>query len=152
MHDSLSFTIARGIAIHRFQESPGGASYPLFLSGVSAGFPSPAEDYIDKKLSLDEYLIQNKTATFFVQVSGDSMINAGIHDGSLIVVDRSLQPQHNDIVMAIVNNEFLIKRLNIQGNTLLLLAENNGYEPVKMDENNGDCIWGVVISCIQKFR
>lgn len=140
------------ISIIGFKESPADSSYPLFLSGVSAGFPSPAEDYIDKKLSLDEYLIHNKTATFFVQVSGNSMINAGINDGSLVVVDRSLNAQSGDIVVAIVQNEFLIKRLEMRGSECYLLAENALYNTVKLDENSGDCIWGVVTSCIQKFR
>jgi DNA polymerase V len=119
---------------------------------VSAGFPSPAEDYIDKRLSLDEYLIQNKTATFFVQVSGTSMVNAGISDGSLVVVDRSLKAQSGDIVVAIVNNEFLIKRIEMRGSECFLHAENEKYGTVTLNENSGDCIWGVVTSCIQKFR
>ena len=140
------------IAIMGFQESPPDSSYPLFLSGVSAGFPSPAEDYIDKRLSLDEYLIQNKTATFFVQVSGTSMVNAGIYDGSLVVVDRSLKAQSGDIVVAIVNNEFLIKRIEMRGSECFLHAENERYETVRLNENSGDCIWGIVTSCIQKFR
>lgn len=139
-------------AIMGFKESPPDSAYPLFLSGVSAGFPSPAEDYIDKRLSLDEHLIQNKTATFFVQVSGNSMINAGINDGALVVVDRSLNAQSGDIVVAIVQNEFLIKRLHIHNGLCHLLAENKEYQSVIMDENSGDCIWGVVTSCIQKFR
>jgi DNA polymerase V len=140
------------LTIMGFKESPPDSSYPLFLSGVSAGFPSPAEDYIDKRLSLDEYLIQNKTATFFVQVSGTSMVNAGISDGSLVVVDRSLKAQSGDIVVAIVNNEFLIKRIEMRGSECYLHAENEQYGTVTLNENSGDCIWGVVTSCIQKFR
>jgi DNA polymerase V len=140
------------IKIMGFRESPPDSAYPLFLSGVSAGFPSPAEDYIDKRLSLDEYLIQNKTATFFVQVSGTSMVNAGIYDGSLVIVDRSLKAQSGDIVVAIVNNEFLIKRIEMRGSECFLHAENAQFSTVKLNENSGDCIWGVVTSCIQKFR
>jgi DNA polymerase V len=87
-----------------------------------------------------------------VQVSGTSMVNAGISDGSLVVVDRSLKAQSGDIVVAIVNNEFLIKRIEMRGSECLLHAENEKYATVKLNENSGDCIWGVVTSCIQKFR
>ena len=84
---------------------------PLFLSKVRAGFPSPADDYLDKKLDLNEHLIKHPTATFFVKVKGDSMIKAGIHSGDILVVDRSLEAKDKRIVIAVVNGEFTVKRV-----------------------------------------
>lgn len=84
---------------------------PEYLSKISAGFPSPANDYMDKKLDLNEYLIQHPAATFFVRVSGDSMVNAGINSGDLLVVDRALEVKNNSIVLAVVNGEFTLKRI-----------------------------------------
>lgn len=124
---------------------------PLFLSGVSAGFPSPAEDYIDRKLDLNELLIQNPAATFFVRVAGDSMTGAGIHHDDILVVDRSLEATSGKIVIAIYNGELTVKRLVHDKDSIRLVAENPNYSPLVIDKDNGCEIWGVVTSVIHQF-
>lgn len=135
-----------------FNPNFSGRTYPFFLQKLSAGFPSPAEDIVDKQVTLDEFIVTNKAATFFVQISGNSMINAGIRDGSIAVVDRSLIPQNNDIVVAVVNNEFLVKRCVIEERQIILQPENPDFDPITLNEDMGDYIWGVVVSCISNFR
>src|SRR5210317_1673830 len=95
---------------------------PLFLSGVSAGFPSPADDYLDRKLDLNEYLVRNQAATFFVRVAGDSMVGAGINDNDILVVDRALEPGSGSIVIAVVNGDLTVKRLIRSGTSWRLVA------------------------------
>ena len=124
---------------------------PLFLSGVSAGFPSPAEDYIDRKLDLNELLIANPAATFFVRVAGDSMIGAGINHDDILVVDRSLEATSGKIVIAVYNGELTVKRLVRDKETIKLVAENPNYAPLVIDDDNGCEIWGVVTSVIHQF-
>ena len=124
---------------------------PLFLSGVSAGFPSPAEDYIDRRLDLNELLIQNPAATFFVRVAGDSMIGAGIQHDDILVVDRSLEATSGKIVIAVYNGELTVKRLVRDEKSVRLKAENPNYAPLIIDEDNGCEIWGVVTSVIHQF-
>ncbi len=124
---------------------------PLFLSGVSAGFPSPAEDYIDRKLDLNELLIKNPAATFFVRVAGDSMTGAGIHHDDILIVDRSLEAASDTIVIAVYNGELTVKRLIHDKNSIRLVAENPAYPPLVIDEDNGCEIWGVVTSVIHQF-
>lgn len=118
---------------------------PLGLAPVSAGFPSPAEDYEDKRLDINDYLVRNPVATFFFPVSGDSMQGAQIFDGDILVVDRSVAPQHGQIVVAFVNGERLVKRLHRRGTRVALLAENPAYPPLELAEGNELTIWGVVI-------
>jgi len=91
---------------------------PLFVTGISAGFPSPADDYIDRKLDLNELLITHPAATFFVRVEGNSMINAGIHSGDILVVDRALEPNNNNVVLAVLDGEFTVKRIKKLKNDL----------------------------------
>jgi DNA polymerase V len=124
---------------------------PLFSSGVSAGFPSPAEDYIEQRLDLNELLIQNPAATFFVRVSGDSMEGAGINDGDILVVDRSLAPASGRIVVAIIHGEFTVKRLYRDVHSCRLLAENPAYPAIEVSEESGCEIWGIVTSSIHQF-
>lgn len=116
---------------------------PLFHS-VSAGFPSPATDYMDSKLDLNEFCIKNPSATFFIRVSGDSMQGAGISDGDILIVDRSLKPKIRDIVVAIVENDFVVKRFFKQGKRFLLVAENTLYPPIIIEEDSDFEIWGTV--------
>lgn len=122
---------------------------PLFISKVQAGFPSPAEDYADIDLDLNKHLVKHPASTFFVRVEGDSMIDAGIKDGSLLVVDKSLKPTNNKIVVAVVDGEFTVKRLKITGNGFLLVPENKKFSPIKITENS--YIWGVVTSIINEL-
>lgn len=124
---------------------------PLFLSGVSAGFPSPADDYLDRKLDLNEYLVKNPAATFFVRVAGDSMTGAGINDNDILIVDRSLEPCSGNIVIAVVNGELTVKRLMRSKNSWRLLAENPTYPPLEIDEETPLEVWGVATHAIHSL-
>jgi DNA polymerase V len=117
---------------------------PLYLSKIRAGFPSPADDYVDKKLDLNEYVIKHPAATFFVKVKGDSMINAGILPGSILVVDRSLEARSNKIVVAVLDGEFTVKRLKKSRHKIILLSENAEYPPIEVTPEREFDIWGVV--------
>ncbi len=128
-----------------------GILLPLYLGGVSAGFPSPAEDYTERKLDLNELLIKNQAATFFVRVDGDSMIGAGIHHDDILVVDRSLQAANGDIVIAILDGELTVKRLVKNSRSGRLVAENPDYPSIDITEENGCEIWGVVTSVVHQF-
>ena len=121
---------------------------PLFLVPVSAGFPSPADDYLEGKLDLNHHLIKHAAATFFVKVKGDSMSEAGIHSGDLLIVDRALEPTDNSVVIAIVNGELTVKRLCKRGGTLLLMPGNGKYEPLPITTGTDFEIWGVVTHVI----
>lgn len=124
---------------------------PLFTVRVSAGFPSPADDYIEHALDLNEKLIRHPAATFFVRVSGDSMQGAGIYDGDLLVVDRSLEAQDRNIVIAVVNGEFTLKRLKKDQGRIWLMPENAAYEPIELHDGIEAEIWGVVKHAIHEF-
>ena len=121
---------------------------PLFTAKVPAGFPSPADDFIESKLDLNELLIKHPAATFFVRVDGESMIGAGIHNNDILVVDRSLEAKHNKIVIAVVNGELTVKRLVKKGEETYLMAENIKYSPLKVTEEMSFQIWGVVTAVI----
>ena len=123
---------------------------PLFNSPVSAGFPSPAEDYVELKLDLNEHLIQHPIATFFVKVQGDSMMGAGIKDGDLLVVDRALNAKNNDIVIGVINGEFTVKRIRITNNAMFLIPENPNFKPIEITVEMDFQIWGVVAYVIHK--
>ena len=125
---------------------------PLFGHHVKAGFPSPADDYIEAWLDLNEHLIEHKEATFFVQASGDSMIGAGIQEGNLLVVDRAVEPRHRDIVIAVVDGELTVKRLEKRRGKIRLIAENPAYAPIEFKDGQELTIWGVVTSVIQKLK
>ncbi|KKB96335.1 LexA repressor [Candidatus Arcanobacter lacustris] len=125
---------------------------PYYVTGVEAGFPSPCDDHIEKQLDLNDHLIGNKDSTFFVRVSGDSMINAGIFDNDLLIVDKSLEAKHNSIVIAIINDEFTVKRLKInKDGSMMLMPENEKYQPIILNELEELSIWGVVTSVIRSF-
>ena len=121
---------------------------PLFLAPVAAGFPSPADDYLEGKLDLNQYLIKHEAATFFVRVAGDSMIGAGVHSGDLLIVDRALEPRDNSVVVAVVNGELTLKRLSKQGGALTLRPDNGNYPPMPITEHMDFEIWGVVTHVI----
>ncbi len=121
---------------------------PLFLSGVSAGFPSPADDYLDRQLDLNEHLVKNPASTFFVRVAGDSMTGAGINDNDILVVDRAIEASSGDIVIAVVNGELTVKRLMKTGNSWSLFAENPDYPPLENNEEAPLEIWGVATYAI----
>ncbi len=121
---------------------------PLYLSQIKAGFPSAADDYLDKNLDLNEHLIKHPASTFFVKVKGDSMIGAGIHSGDMLIVDRSQEAKHGKIVVAIINGEFTVKRLQKKKETVYLLPENPNYKPIEVVKGMDFEIWGVVLHVI----
>lgn len=124
---------------------------PLFSCDVSAGFPSPADDYIDQKLDLNDLLIKNPSSTFFVRVAGDSMTGAGINHDDILIVDRSLEPVSGKIIIAVINGELTVKRLMTDSVSCRLVAENPAYEPLEIDEQMSFETWGVVTSVIHQF-
>ena len=121
---------------------------PLLTDSVSAGFPSPADDYTEENIDLNEHLIRNPFSTFFLRVKGDSMINSGIHDKDLIIVDKSLNPKPGNIVIAMIDGEFTVKRFSIKNNKLYLKAENRNYPDFNLEDYSDVHIWGVVIYSI----
>ncbi|MFP4089365.1 MAG: LexA family protein [Cyclobacteriaceae bacterium] len=123
---------------------------PLFGSSIAAGFPSPADDYMDIKLDLNEYLIKHPSATFFARVKGNSMQDAGIHEGDMLIVDRALDPQEDDVVVCVLDGEFTVKRIHIKNNKLFLQPANKDYPPIPVSEENSFQIWGVVAYVIHK--
>ncbi len=125
---------------------------PMFTSGVSAGFPSPAEDFVERELDLNEFMITHPAATFFVKVKGDSMQGAQISDGDILVVDRSRQPANNSIVIAFVDGEFLVKRILKKGKSLFLIPENPKFKPIQITNEMDFTIWGVVTFIIKQTR
>lgn len=127
-------------------------SLPLFTAHVSAGFPSPAEGDMDRKLDLNELLIEHEAATFFVKVEGESMINAHISPGDILIVDRSLYPREGAIIIAIIHGEFTVKRITYKNDSLYLLPENEAYQPIEVTSDIDFSIWGVVTYVIHKAR
>ena len=123
---------------------------PLFEGSVSAGFPSPADDYMDMDLDLHDHLVQNPSSTFCVKAIGESMKDAGIESGDVMIVDRSLEPKNRSIVLAVINGEFTVKRVNLSDNELYLMPENNSFTPIKITLEMDFQIWGIVTFIIHK--
>lgn len=125
-------------------------SRPLYMTSIEAGFPSPADDYIEGRLDLNQHLIKHPAATFFVKVSGSSMINAGIFPGDILIVDRSLEAADKKIVIAVVDGELTVKRLRIRAGRPFLEPENDQYTPIEITPDMTFEIWGVVTNVIHK--
>ena len=125
---------------------------PIFSSTVRAGFPSPADDYIEDYLDLNEYLIKHPAATFMVRASGDSMINASINSGDILVVDRSIEPSHGKIIIAAIDGELTVKRLYKTNEQTKLLPENPDYPEIELKEDSDMVIWGVVTNVIHELE
>jgi len=121
---------------------------PLYLNKIAAGFPSPAEDYIEERLNLNHFLIKHPAATFLVRATGNSMLNAGIHDNDILVVDRSITPVHGKIVIAAIDGQLTVKRLHMENKKLILMPANNDFAPIEVREGSEVYIWGVVIHVI----
>lgn len=138
--------------IFRLEPSPSHASIPLYATAVRAGFPSPADDYLDRALDLNEYLVRDEPATFMVRVEGDSMIDAHIVPGDLLVVDRGLPPQHGDIVVAEVDGLFTVKELRMRGSRVALVARNRAYPPIILGEDQELLVFGVVTGTVRKLK
>ena len=126
-------------------------SVPLFTGKVAAGFPSPADDYIEKTLDLNDLLVQKPAATFFVRAEGESMLGAGIHPNDILVVDRSIDPVPNKIIICALNGELTVKRLKSIGKEIILGAENPDYPDIIVQETIDLVIWGVVTNVIHSL-
>ena len=124
---------------------------PLYASQPAAGFPAPGDDMVEKPLDLNDLLIENPTATFFVRVSGDSMEGAGIFNDDILVVDRSITPKDESIVVAAVYGELVVKRLKKYPQKAVLISENEGYEPIVISDIDDIYIWGVVVGSARIF-
>lgn len=119
-------------------------------AGVAAGFPSPADDFLEEKLDLNEKLIKHPAATFFVRVSGNSMIKAGIHSGDMLIVDRSLDAKSGSVVVAVIDGEFTVKRISFKGERLYLMPENPRFKPIEIKPESNFQVWGIVTNVIHK--
>ncbi len=122
----------------------------LVEQGISAGFPSPADDFKEIRISLDRELVKNSESTFYARVNGDSMQDAGISDGDLLVIDRSLEPGNNKIAVCFLDGEFTVKRIKKKGRKLFLKPENKNYKKIAVNEESKLVIWGVVVYVIKK--
>ena len=123
---------------------------PLFLEKISAGFPSPAQDYVEQRLDLNQLCVKRPAATYFVRVSGDSMIDAGIYPDDLLVVDRSVTAKHGDIVIASLNGEFTVKELGLT--LFMLIPRNKHYQPIQICDGDDVEIFGVVTNVIRSMK
>lgn len=124
---------------------------PIVTEGISAGFPSPALDFVDLTIDLNKHLIKHPSATFYGRVKGHSLKNAGIDDGDLLVIDRSLEPKHGKIAICYIDGEFTAKRINILKKELWLMPENEAYKPIKIESDNDFLVWGIVTHVIKSF-
>ena len=124
---------------------------PYFDSGISAGFPSPAQDFSELRIDLNNEFIKNRDTTFILKVKGHSMKNAGIFDGDFIIVDKSLETQNCKIAVCQIDGEFTLKRIKIELNVVWLIAENEEYSPIKVTAENELIIWGIVVHSIRSF-
>jgi DNA polymerase V len=124
---------------------------PFVSSGIKAGFPSPAADFDEVRISLDQMVVKNKSATFYAKASGNSMIGAGIADGDVLVIDRSLEPANNKIAVCFIDGEFTVKRIKIEKDSVYLAPENEDFEPIKITESNELVIWGIVTYVLKKI-
>lgn len=125
---------------------------PLYECGIARDFPSPADNYIKDRLDLNKLLVRNQSATFFLRVRGDSMASAGIHDGDILVADRSVQPDHRSVVVAVVDGEVIVRRLIKRGGSVELHAENPEYAPLRFQDGGELTIWGVVTSAVHEVK
>jgi DNA polymerase V len=150
------FPIRDGVTFVQRVPSSSKRLLPFFGTRLRAGFPSPADDYIEGKIDLNKYLVQHEAATFLVRIDGDSMTGAGIFPGDIAIVDRSLvtpdiQGMNGKIVLAVLDGEFTIKRLCVKGRTVSLVPENDKYQPIPVSQGSDFTIWGVVKHSIRHF-
>ena len=145
------FSADRAHVFARSARMPFQMGFPLALERIPAGFPSPAEDYMDRSLDLNEYLVDNAAATFMVRVGGDSMIGAGIRDGDILVVDRSKTAAPGQIVVAVLDGALTVKRLSRKNGRIVLASENPEYRAIEIGDEQELIIWGVVAGMVRKF-
>jgi len=132
------------------------SEYPIFLvrpfiGGITAGFPSPADDHLDSNIDLNIEFIKDKDATFFGRVQGDSMTGAGIDHGDLLIINKSLEPRNGKIAVCFIDGEFTVKRIKIEKEIVWLIAENKNYPAIKVGKDNDFLIWGIVTNVIKYF-
>ncbi len=139
VHDIVKYVEGKGFKI------------PIYQSKVEAGFPSPADDYIEAKLDLNEHLIKNPPATFFARATGESMTGVGIFPNDILIVDRSLTPKNGSIVIAVLDGELAVKRLSIYNGKVELVSENPRYKPIVVPDEASLEIWGVVCHVVHSF-
>lgn len=144
----IRIPLSRVEAVQQFIRTGQTIRIPLYSNSIPAGFPSPADDHIESHLDLNDYLVQNPSSTFMVRAVGDSMIGAGIHSGDVLVVDRAITPTNGKVVIAAVDGELTVKRLEIHKDHLSLMAENPKYPPIHVSEAQDAVIWGVVTNVI----
>ena len=126
-------------------------SLHLVQEGISAGFPSPADDFKELRISIDQEVVRNEEATFYARVSGESMQGAGLDNGDLLVIDRSMEPQHDKIAVCYIDGEFTVKRLKVAADGVFLIPENPKYQSIKVTEENELIIWGIVTYVVKKL-
>lgn len=138
-------SVPAGLCVVAKRRARGGSglSFPLFLHAVPAGFPSPADDYVEKRLDINEALVNDEEATFFVRVAGDSMTGAGIHDGDILVVDRSVEPAEGDVVIAVLAGELTVKRYEVRSGQPYLVPEAETHDPIPVRKGQELRVWGV---------
>jgi DNA polymerase V len=124
---------------------------PLVVNGIAAGFPSPADDFLDASIDLNKECIKHPASTFYGRVKGDSMKDIGIHDGDLLIIDKSLQPQNNKIAVCFIDGEFTVKKIRLEKDCCYLVAANKHYPPIKVTADNTFMIWGIVTFVIKAF-
>jgi len=138
-------------SISIFRPEVGGEFFlPVLSAGISAGFPSPAMDFMDVSIDLNQLMIKHPSATFFGRVQGTSMLDAGISDGDLLVIDRSLSPANNKIAVCFIDGEFTIKRIQKEVDCCWLMPANEKYKPIKVTNDNDFLVWGIVTHVIKK--
>jgi len=147
-HQLPALLIRAGFELLHPSELPPSLRLPLFGHKIVAGFPSPADDYVEDRIDLNQHLIRHKEATFFLRVQGDSMLGAGIHDGDLLVVDRALEPVDGKIVIAVLDGELTVKRLERRAGQVRLMPENVAFAPIVVNNEQSLVIWGVVTNVI----
>lgn len=124
---------------------------PYISSGIKAGFPYPAADFDGTRVSIDQIVVKNALATFYAKANGNSMTGAGIDDGDILVIDKSIEPQDGKIAVCFIDGEFTVKRIKVQENSLLLLPENKLFEPIEITQENDFIIWGIVTFVVKKL-
>lgn len=134
------------------QEQGGKLDLPYADGGVHAGFPSPAQDYIEKCIDLNKELVKHPATTFYAKVVGNSMIGDDINDGDILVIDRSIEPYNNSVVVCYVDGDFTLKRIRKDKNSVMLMPSNDKYKPIVVTEDNDFVVWGVVTYIIKKVK
>ena len=140
------------LELHQLEQQGEAMSLPFADEGIHAGFPSPAQDFMELSVDLNRELIRNAASTFFGRVRGDSMQDAGVCDGDILIIDKSLEPRTGDMAVCFIDGEFTIKYIRIEKSVVWLLPANEKYQPIRMTAENDFLIWGIVTYSIKKQR